>query len=133
VQLSRLARESSPGGQRLKRVLVVDDNRDAAQMLCEIIRVYGCIARAAYDGPDALEAAQSFIPDLALVDIGLPRMDGYELARRIRRLPGLGEIKLVAITGYSEPAERQRSERAGFDRHLVKPVDLKELRGLIDS
>jgi CheY-like chemotaxis protein len=118
---------------RRKRVLVVDDSHDSAEMLCEILQIYGCITQAVYDGPAALEAAPSFMPDLALVDISLPQMDGYELARRMRAIPGLRKIKLIAVTGYGEPDERQRSEQAGFERHLVKPVDLKELRGLISE
>lgn len=116
---------------RGKRVLVVEDHRDSAEMLCEVLQVYGCVTRIAHDGPPALEAAQSFKPDIALIDISLPQMDGYEVARRIRQLPGLGEIKLVALTGHSEAAHRSRSEQAGFDRHLVKPVDPEELRRLI--
>ena len=129
------ARDSScrPGAESRKHVLVVDDSHDAAEILCELLRSYGCVTRAAYDGAAALEAARSFMPDLALFDISLPQMDGYELARRMRELPGLAKIRLIAITGHSGPAERQRSNQAGFVRHLVKPVDLKELRGLIDD
>jgi CheY-like chemotaxis protein len=126
---------SSSGGEssadRAKRVLVVEDHRDSAEMLCEVLQAYGCVTRVAHDGMPALEAAQSFKPDIALVDISLPQMDGYEVARRIRQLPGLGEIKLIALTGHGEAAHRSQSAQAGFDRHLVKPVDPEELRRLI--
>jgi two-component system CheB/CheR fusion protein len=138
VQLVNLpASRSSSGGQsgpdRGKRVLVVEDHRDSAEMLCEVLQAYGCVTRVAHDGPPALEAALSFKPDIALVDISLPQMDGYEVARRIRLLPGLGEIKLVALTGHSEAAHQSQSAQAGFDLHLVKPVDPEELRRLISS
>ncbi|MGO9059238.1 MAG: response regulator [Candidatus Binataceae bacterium] len=116
-----------------KRLLVVEDNRDIAEMLSEVLRTYGYSTRVAYDGISALELAKSFRPDVALVDIGLPLMDGYQLARRLRQLPELQAIRLFAVTGYSQVADRQRSAQAGFDRHLVKPVNLEELRRLIDA
>ena len=123
--------EGESGASRGKRVLVVEDHRDSAEMLSEVLQAYGCVTRLAHDGPAALEIAQSFKPDIALVDISLPQMDGYEVARRIRRLPGLRDMKLIALTGHSEAAHRSQSEQAGFDRHLVKPVDPEELRRLI--
>ncbi len=105
------------------RVLVVDDNRDAAEGLGELLTDLGYITKISYDGPSALAAAPEFTPQVALVDIGLPVMDGYEVARRLRSLPGLGELRLVAVTGYGQPSDRERSQAAGFDEHLVKPVD----------
>jgi CheY-like chemotaxis protein len=122
--------QQEPGANR-KRVLVVEDNRDSAEMLCEVLGSYGCVTRLAYNGPAALDAARDFHPDLALIDINLPLMDGYELARSIRQMRGLGAIRLVALTGHSEPAHRRRAQEAGFDRHLVKPVDLDQLRSLL--
>jgi len=116
-----------------KRLLVVEDNRDVAEMLSEVLRTYGYSTRVAYDGISALELAKSFRPDVALVDIGLPLMDGYQLARRLRQLPELRALRLFAVTGYSQIADRLRSAQAGFDRHLVKPVNLEELRRLIDT
>ena len=116
-----------------KRVLIVDDSRDSAEMLCEILQAYGCVVCVAYDGQSALEVAPSFNPEIALIDISLPRMDGYELAQRLRHFPDLQGTKLIAVTGYAEVSERRRSEKAGFDRHLVKPVDLDELRTLIGA
>jgi CheY-like chemotaxis protein len=91
----------------------------------------GYTARVAHDGPEALKLAAEFDPDLALLDIGLPVMDGYELARRLHDDPGLRRVPLVAVTGYGQPADRQRSEDAGFDAHLVKPVDLDRVASLI--
>jgi CheY-like chemotaxis protein len=116
-----------------KRLLVVDDNRDAAETLREVLQAYGYVTQVAYDGPSGLEAAKSFRPDVALVDIGLPAMDGYEVARRIRQLPELRAIRLIAVTGYGQASDRQRSAQAGFDCHLVKPVDLAELRRSINA
>ncbi len=113
------------------RVLVVDDSRDSAEMLCEVLQAYGCSTCVAYDGPSALDAAQSFKPHLALIDINLPLMDGYEVAQRMRQNPELRQIRLIAVTGYSEAAERRRSQQAGFNDHMVKPIDLKQLRDAI--
>jgi CheY-like chemotaxis protein len=116
-----------------RRVLVVDDNRDAAETMRELLQVYGYATRVAYDGPEALDAAIAFRPDVALVDIGLPAMDGYEVARRIRQLPELRAIRLIAVTGYGQASDRHRTEQAGFDHHLVKPVDVEELKRAIDG
>jgi len=113
------------------RILVVDDNEDAADLLASALEIMGYTARVAHDGPEALKLAAEFDPDLALLDIGLPVMDGYELARRLHDDPGLRRVPLVAVTGYGQPADRQRSEDAGFDAHLVKPVDLDRVASLI--
>jgi signal transduction histidine kinase len=112
-------------------VLVVDDNEDAAAMLAEYVESLGYRVRAAHDGPGALKAAVETPPDIALLDIGLPVMDGYELAARLRQ--GAAAPKLVAITGYGQAADRQRTRAAGFDAHLVKPVDLEALAALLES
>jgi signal transduction histidine kinase len=114
-----------------RRILVVDDNEDAAELLASVLEVMGHTTRVAHDGPEALKAAAEFDPDLALLDIGLPVMDGYELARRLHDDPGLRRVPLVAVTGYGQPADRQRSEAAGFDAHLVKPVDIERVGSLI--
>ena len=106
------------------RVLVVDDNLDAAETLVEWLRTLGHVARLAADGPTALEAVKDFDPDVALLDIGLPIMDGYEVGRRLRERPGGSHVKLVALTGYGQESDYDRSRRAGFAEHLVKPVDL---------
>ncbi len=115
------------------RVLVVDDNPDAASMLADALASMGFATCVAHDGPSALLAAVTFSPSVAVLDIGLPVMDGYELARRLREVPGLGAVGLVAVTGYGQESDRERARHAGFDAHLVKPVELDNLRGAIDA
>jgi len=114
-------------------VLVVDDNADAAEMLSEYVSSLGYVVRSALDGPSALRAAEEFHPAIALLDIGLPVMDGFELARRLRGSDAFAGIKLVAITGYGQETDRARSREAGFDAHLVKPVDLEHLEQLLQD
>ena len=109
------------------RVLVVDDNVDAADMLGEILRELGHEVRVAHDGPAALVAASDFEPHLALLDIGLPVMDGYELAERLRDLPGRAGLRLIALTGFGQESDRARALEAGFHEHFVKPVDIDQL------
>ena len=115
-----------PSGK--KRVLIVDDNDDAAIMLAEALRCLGHEVEMAPDGPSALVLAARYRPEIAILDIGLPVMDGYELAGRLRSLIEIPErMRLVAVTGYGQEADRRRSEAAGFNAHLVKPVDLDHL------
>ncbi len=109
------------------RVLLVDDNVDGAESLAALLRLAGHEVWLAHDGPGALEAAAGFRPDAAVLDIGLPGMDGYEVARRLRADPAAAPAVLVAVTGYGRDRDRERSREAGFDYHLVKPVDLAEL------
>jgi PAS domain S-box-containing protein len=106
-----------------RRVLVADDNADAADMLAALLELAGCQVRTAYDGPGAWRQADAFRPDVALLDLGMPGLDGYELCRRIRREPWGGGVAIVAITGWGQQEDRRRSAEAGFDLHLVKPVD----------
>lgn len=120
-------RGPAPGG---RRVLVVDDNRDAAELLSELLNSDGYEARMAYDGSAAVELAESWRPDVILLDIGLPRLDGYEAARRIRALDGGSRMTLIAVTGWGQAEDRARSAAAGFDHHFVKPVDLVTLKEL---
>jgi signal transduction histidine kinase/DNA-binding response OmpR family regulator len=120
------------GEPRPKRILVVDDNGDAAAILADVLELLGNTVAIAHDGPSALETARSFSPDLALVDIGLPVMDGYELARRLRDQQGISShLRLVAVTGYGQEADRRRSADAGFEDHLVKPVDMAVLENVV--
>jgi len=116
-----------------RRVLIVDDNEDAATMLREVLVACGHAVRSAHDGPSALRAAEEFLPEIALVDIGLPVMDGYELARRFTAHSTLNATRLIALTGYGQEQDRRRSEAAGFVAHLVKPVALTQLRRLVES
>lgn len=114
-----------------KRLLVVDDNRDAADSLAVLLRMQGHEVRVALDGTSALEHARAFAPQLVFLDIGMPGMDGYEVARRMRGLPELDEAVLVALTGWGQKEDRRRSAEAGFDQHLVKPAGAKEVEALL--
>lgn len=114
-------------------ILIVDDNVDAARMLGETLALSGHRTRLAFDGPSALEIAEEFTPDVGLLDIGLPGMDGYELAARLRERAGGRSLRLFAITGYGQETDRQRSLEAGFDKHLVKPIDPKLLESLLGA
>jgi CheY-like chemotaxis protein len=116
-----------------RRVLVVDDNRDAAESMGMLLSVWGHDIRTAHDGPSALSVASEFQPEFVLLDIGLPGMDGYEVARRLQDLPGLRSAVLVAMTGYGQEEDKLRSRAAGFARHLVKPADPLKLRALIET
>ena len=128
AQPPRAASAMSP-----RRILIVDDNEDAARMLAEVIGALGHETRVAYDGPSALKVVESFTPELALLDLGLPAMDGYELAHRLKATEPLKSLRLVAVTGYGQPADRKRSHESGFDAHLVKPIDVRGLPSLIDE
>jgi CheY-like chemotaxis protein len=116
-----------------RRILLVDDNEDAVDLLSEFLESLGHVTRIAYDGPSGLRLAEEFQPDLALLDIGLPVMDGYELARRLRVMPRVSQVQLIAVTGYGQEADRIRSREAGFDAHLVKPVQLAQLEALLEG
>ena len=114
------------------RVLVVDDNEDAADSLATLLGVMGYQVRVAYDGPEAIEAADEFRPAVALLDIGLPRMSGYDIARHIREKQGAG-VLLVAITGWGQDDDRRKAREAGFDHHFTKPADFEVLVELIEQ
>jgi two-component system CheB/CheR fusion protein len=109
------------------RVLLIEDNDDLRAMTQRVLKSLGCNVQTAPDGPAGLELIQQARPDVALVDIGMPLMDGHEVARRIRQLPGGEALRLIAITGFGQPEDRQKAIEAGFDAHLVKPVSLSEL------
>ncbi len=113
------------------RILIVDDNQDAAEILSEALRETGYQTRVAFDAPSALETVGAFNPDIVLIDIGLPAMDGYELARRLRANPELTSVRLIAVTGYGQESDRRRALEAGFDDHLVKPIDLDRLHAML--
>jgi two-component system CheB/CheR fusion protein len=123
------AAEPVRSAPNVRRLLVVDDNVDGAESLAVLLRLDGHEVRTAYDGPSALAAAAVHRPEAVLLDIGLPKgMDGYEVARRLRRQQGLEGVLLVAVTGYGQDEDRRRTREAGFDAHLVKPVELEEIR-----
>lgn len=113
-----------------RRILVVDDNLDAATSLSDLLRIAGMDVAVAHDGPATLELARVHRPEVIVLDLGLPQMDGYEVARRLRLEHG-DQPLIVALTGYGQPEARRRSQAVGFDHHLVKPLDLKRLRTIL--
>ena len=115
------------------RILVVDDNADAAEMLLMALETFGCEVRAAHSASAALAMAQEFAPEVALLDIGLPDLNGYELARRLRATEAGRHMRLIAATGWGQEKDRQRAFDAGFDHHLTKPIDFERLRGVLGS
>ena len=117
--------------QRARRILVIDDNADAADSLAMLLQVRGDDVRIAHDGAEALEAERAFHPDVLLLDIGMPKMSGYEVARRIREVRGMG-VLIIAITGWGQEEDRVRAREAGFNYHFAKPVDFEMLLDLIE-
>lgn len=128
-----LTRQGSGHSPPKRRLLVVDDNRDAAESMSMLLELWGHDVAYAYDGPSALQTAEQWHPQAVFLDIGLPGMDGYEVAEKLRELPNAKDAVLIAITGYGQEDDRLRSQRAGIDHHLVKPVAPDALRDLIDS
>ena len=134
------APESSPEEPRqasestsLRRVLIVDDNVDAAAMLSECLELSGHCVRLAHDGPSALEAVLQFEPEVVLLDIGLPGMDGYEVATRLRQQFSRNELLLIAVTGYGTAEVRRRCLEVGIDHHLIKPANPDQLESILFS
>jgi CheY-like chemotaxis protein len=123
--------ESAPTATPALRILIVDDNQAAAEMLSLVVeRALGHETRTAHDGIEAIEVAAYFLPDVVLMDLGMPNMNGYEAARLIRQQPWGAEMILIAITGWGQEEDKQRSKAAGFNAHLVKPVEAGELQKL---
>ncbi len=120
-----------PAAAASRRILIVDDNSDAAEMLADALIAMGHETCVAFDGPSGLDAAVGFAPDIAFLDIGLPAMDGYELARKMRAELAFPKLRLVALTGYGQESDRQRSADAGFDSHMVKPINLTAVASTI--
>jgi PAS domain S-box-containing protein len=127
------AAEARPDGAKRLRILVVDDNADAADSLALLLQALGQETRTVYDGTAALAAVESFRPQVVLLDLGMPKMDGYQVARRISSEPGGVRPLLVAITGWGQDADKQRSREAGFHHHFVKPVGEQTLRRLLEE
>jgi CheY-like chemotaxis protein len=114
------------------RVLIVDDNRDAADSQAVLVRLWGHETRVAYDGEHAVAESAGFVPDVVLLDLGMPRLDGFAVARRLREQAGpSGRLVLVAVTGYGDPQTHQRLREAGIDHFLLKPADLEALGRLL--
>ena len=114
-----------------RKILVVDDNVDAAMSLAQLLELDGHQSQAVYGAMEALECASRFRPDFVLLDIGLPGMNGYEVAQRLRQMSDLGPMKLIALTGYGQSNDKARAFAAGFDAHLAKPVDLIALERML--
>jgi len=124
---------SSHSAGPCRRVLLVDDNKDVVRALSRLIRLLGHQVKVASDGEEALLAADEFCPNVVLMDIGLPKLNGYDAARAMRVRPWRKEAVLVAITGWGQDHDRLRSSDAGFDEHLTKPVELAQLRELLSQ
>jgi CheY-like chemotaxis protein len=121
------------GAPVARRILVVDDMRDAAESLALVLRLKGNDVMIAHDGLDAVEAAERFRPHVVLLDIGMPKLNGFEACARIRKQPWGREMVLIALTGWGQSEDRRRTHEAGFDAHLVKPVDLDVLSKQLDA
>jgi signal transduction histidine kinase len=114
-----------------RRILVVDDNKDAASSLALLLKIFGHDTRTAHDGQNALDLATTFIPEIVLLDIGMPKMSGYEVCRQMRKQPAGGDALIVAVTGWGQDEDRRKSEEAKFDAHMVKPVEPRALMKLL--
>ncbi len=123
------AADAAPRPQR--RVMVVDDSVDGAESMSVLLRILGHEVRTLYEGTSAIAAAAAFQPEVVMLDIGLPGMDGYEIARALRALPATAGALLIALTGYGQESDRQRTRAAGFDHHLVKPATLEDIERAI--
>jgi DNA-binding response OmpR family regulator len=115
------------------RILVVDDSRDSADSLAMMLRIMGNLVHTAHDGVEAVNVAATFKPDVVLLDIGLPLLNGFDAARRMRSQSGGNDMVIVALTGWGQEEDRRRSQEAGFDHHIVKPVDPVALEKLLDA
>jgi CheY-like chemotaxis protein len=124
---ARVAAQADSPARHEGSVLIVDDNVDAANMLAELLGARGYRTLATADGPSALKAIETFSPDVAVLDLGLPVMDGYELARMLRLHPTAARTRLIALTGYGQAEDRRRTAAAGFAAHFVKPIDANAL------
>jgi CheY-like chemotaxis protein len=114
-------------------VLAVDDNVDTVTTMSMLLTAYGHCVRTAHDGRAAIQVALEFLPDVVLLDIGLPELNGFEVAERLRQEPTLAHVVLVAMTGYGKDSDRHRAMQAGFDHHMVKPVSFDEMAKLLAS
>jgi len=115
------------------RVLVVDDLVDGAAMMARLLSLMACEVRTAHDGPAALSMASEFLPDVVLLDLGLPGLDGYEVARRLRSQPATAKSLIIALTGYGHGAAREDALAAGCDYHLLKPAGIDQLQALLNG
>ncbi len=124
---------AAPGTGRSLRILVVEDNKDLARSFADLLSICGHEVRIAYDGPSGIDLASEYLPDAVFLDIGLPGMDGYEVARRLRQDERTARIPLFAMSGYGQAEDIRRSQEVGFTEHLLKPVGAERLLGLLDA
>lgn len=122
-----LARSRLSMSSAAKRILLVDDNEDARDLLSGLLELQGFQIESAGDAPGALEIAARFAPEIVILDLGLPEVDGWELARQLRKVHGLTAVRIVALTGYGSERDRERSREAGIDVHLLKPIEIAQL------
>jgi len=133
VQQSAAESSGLPTTGSAMRILIVDDNRDGADSLSKMLQLMGNDTRTAYDGQEAVDAAGNFRPDVVLLDIGMPQLNGYDACRRIRGQPWAENIVICAMTGWGQEEDRRRSHDAGFDHHMVKPVEPRALMNMLAS
>lgn len=131
LQQATLNIETAVSGDAARRILIVDDNQDAADSLAALLGLMGNDVHIAYDGAQALEMVVAVEPQIVLMDIGLPKINGYDAARQMRGIAALPQPLLVALTGWGQVEDRRRSREAGFDHHLVKPVALDDLQAIL--
>ncbi|MBX6314789.1 MAG: response regulator, partial [Isosphaeraceae bacterium] len=124
---------ATANGKPASRILIVDDNVDSARGLARLLKLLGHDVRTAGDGAEAIAAAQSYQPDVVLLDIGLPGMDGYEVAKRLRKDTACRDCVIIAVSGYGQEDDRRRSREAGFNHHLIKPIDPNALLTLLNK
>jgi CheY-like chemotaxis protein len=124
---------SAASNGRQRRILIVDDNVDAATSLAMLLTMRGHDVIVAHDGLEAIEKTQRFAPEIVMMDLGMPKLDGIEAARRLRALPGGSAFRLVALTGWGQETDRERTRQAGFDAHLVKPADPETLAAVLSD
>jgi CheY-like chemotaxis protein/two-component sensor histidine kinase len=133
AQVSGDGLSSGNGAQSERRVLIVDDNRDSADSLSMLLELTGNRTYVAHDGLEAIEAAERYRPEVMLLDIGLPKLDGHEVCRRIREQPWGKDVIMIALTGWGQEDDRRRTREAGFDHHLVKPADMVALQAVLGT
>ena len=133
MEEARPESSTNPPAVSARRILVVDDVAEVADSLVMLLETLSDQIRVAYDGPSALEIAAVFKPEIVFLDLGMPKMDGFEVARRLRNIPNGRDIFLVALTGWGQAEDRRRTRDAGFDEHLTKPVDFALLEGVLQG
>jgi CheY-like chemotaxis protein len=121
------------GIRAVQRVLVIDDDPDGAEMVAEMLEALGYQSKFALNGPSAIALAKVFLPQVILLDLSLPEMDGYEVARQLRREAVLAAVKIVAVTGWSGPEREKKARDAGFDHYLIKPIQLSALKPILEG